>query len=181
MSAIGSKSALVAGVEAATREAGGMMEVAVIRPSDVPVLLGEALAGSEDATLLLRLYMDTAARIDEAPAGKRLDRTGRASVVLLGDDDYASTGPAGWVATRKLLYWTRAALVHGTGGTAEDYSGAVAMAIQWDRLVLVETSSDHLMSWADAVQNAPHRIAAVFKRPTAPGVHPLHLKKGEVQ
>ena len=66
MSAIGSKAALLAGVEAVTAESGGMMEVAVVRPSDVPVLLGEALAGSEDAAMLLRLYGDTSARIDKA-------------------------------------------------------------------------------------------------------------------
>ncbi len=118
---------------------------------------------------------------DGTPPLKRLDRTGRASVVLIGDDDYASTGPTGWVATRKLLYWASAALVHGTGGTADDYSRAVVMAIQWGRVLLVETSSEHLMGWAGVVQNAPHQIAAVFKRPTAPGVHPLPLTREEVQ
>jgi hypothetical protein len=118
---------------------------------------------------------------DGTPPLKRLDRTGRPMVILVGDDDYASTGPDGWVATRRLMYWTKAAIVHGSGGTAEDYCGAVAMAIQWGKLLLIETSSEHLMAWASAVQNAPHRITAVFKRPTAPGVHPIHLKKGAVQ
>jgi hypothetical protein len=115
------------------------------------------------------------------PPLKRLDRTDRPSIVLVGDDDYASTGPAGWVATRRLMYWIRAALVHGTGGTMEDYCGAVAMALKWDKVVLVETSSEHLVNWADVVQKAPHRITAVFKRPTAPGVHPIPLTKGDVQ
>lgn len=72
MSAVASKATLQAGVEAVTREAAGMMEVAVVRPSDVSVLLGEALAGSDEAALLLRLYTDTAAKIDKAPARARL-------------------------------------------------------------------------------------------------------------
>jgi hypothetical protein len=118
---------------------------------------------------------------DGIPPFKRLDRTNRPKVVIVGDDDYASTGPTGWVATRRLMHWTRAALVHGTGGTPEDYVGAVAMAIQWDKMLLVETSSDHLMAWAGVVQNAPHRITAIFKRPTAPGLHPIPLAKGDVQ
>ncbi len=118
---------------------------------------------------------------DGMPPLKRLERTRRPVVILVGDDDYQSTGPDGWIATRPLMHWARAALVHGTGGTMEDYVGAVAMAIQWDKMLLVETSSDYLMPWAGVVQNAPHRITAVFKRPTAPGLHPLPLTKGEVQ
>ena len=118
---------------------------------------------------------------DGVPPLKRLERTNRPKVVLVGDDDYASTGPDGWTATRKLIHWARAALVHGTGGEMEDYVGAVAMAIRWDRMLLVETSSEHLMAWAGVVQKAPRRITAVFKCPTAPGIHPISLKKGEVQ
>ena len=118
---------------------------------------------------------------DGIPPLKRLDRTGRPVVILIGDDDYASTGPGGWAATRRLMHWARAALVHGSGGTAEDYCGAVAMAIQWNKMLLVETSSEHLMAWAGVVQRAPRRIAAVFKRPTAPGIHPVPLQKGEIQ
>lgn len=118
---------------------------------------------------------------DATPPLKRLDRTSRPVVILVGDDDYASTGPDGWIAARRLMYWTRAAIVHGSGGTAEDYCAAVAMAIQWDKMLLVETSSEHLMAWAGVVQRAPRRIAAVFKRPTAPGIHPVPLQKGEIQ
>ena len=118
---------------------------------------------------------------DGTPPLKRLDRTGRPVVILVGDDDYASTGPTGWISTRKLMHWTRAALVHGSGGTAEDYCGAVALAIRWNKFLLVETSSDHLAAWTEVVQRAPRRIAAVFKRSTAPGIHPISLKKGEIQ
>jgi hypothetical protein len=107
------------------------------------------------------------------PPLKRLDRTGRPVVVLIGDDDYASTGPDGWDATRKLIYWARGAFVHGTGGTAEDYTGAVVMAVCWRRFLLIETSSDHVRQWAEAVQKAPIRINAVYKMPKAFDVHPI--------
>ncbi len=118
----------------------------------------------------------------EVPRGvdvplKRIDRAGRPAIILLGDDDYASTGPIGWPSTRKLVYWARSAFVHGTGGTADDYANAVMMAQRWRRLLLIETDSQHLMDWARVIQNAPRRIDAVFKRPTADGVHPLLEKE----
>ena len=72
MSAISDKAALQVGVEAATAESGGLMELAVIRPSDMPALRGDYPAGSTDAALLLRLVLDTTIKIDRARPGSRL-------------------------------------------------------------------------------------------------------------
>ena len=45
----------------------------------------------------------------KAPAPMRLiERSPRPVVMLLGDDDYAATGPAGWVAWQRLSYWAPA-------------------------------------------------------------------------
>lgn len=49
------------------------------------------------------------------PPLHRMERHGRPVVVIVGDDDYASTGPAGWACAAKLRSWARFAIVHGSG------------------------------------------------------------------
>src|SRR4051812_42174861 len=45
----------------------------------------------------------------------------RPVIVLLGDDDYATTGPTGWATTRRLLHWAKAGLVHASGADVTSY------------------------------------------------------------
>ncbi len=67
MSAIGSRAALHAGVEAVTRESGGLVELLVVRPTDIPDLLADVLLGDAEATGIFRMVSDTVTRIETAP------------------------------------------------------------------------------------------------------------------
>ena len=118
---------------------------------------------------------------DAMPPFKELERAGLPAVVLVSDDDYASTGPAGWAASNRLRYWLRGAMLHGTGGKEADYLTAVVMAQACRRLVLIETDSLHLEAWADLIRSAPVVIPAILLRPSRPGPHPTPLTKGQVQ
>ena len=67
MSKLGSKEALRAGVEAISAESGGMVELVVVRPADVPGLLGDVLLGDAQATGIFRMVFDTIKRVEAAP------------------------------------------------------------------------------------------------------------------
>ena len=68
-------------------------------------------------------------------------------IAVLGDDDYASTGPTGWPATRRLFRWAKGAMIHATGADAPSYQAAIRMAIGSRRFLLIETSSDCAAEW----------------------------------
>lgn len=53
----------------------------------------------------------------------------RPTVVILADDDYASTGPAAFPAARKAAAWARWAMVHAAGGEEAHYTLAVGAAL----------------------------------------------------
>ena len=108
-----------------------------------------------------------------------LKRVARPLVVLLGDDDYSSTGPGGWQSTQRLLQWARAALLHGTGGTIAHYHVAVELTQQSKRLLLVETDAAHLPAWRLAVEATGRRLPTLVIAPTTP--HPAVPPPGGVQ
>ena len=45
----------------------------------------------------------------------------RPVLVVIGDDDYASTGPAGWACARRLLHWSQWACIHAAGAEVAQY------------------------------------------------------------
>jgi hypothetical protein len=100
---------------------------------------------------------------------RMLERLTRPVMVLLGDDDYASTGPTGWAAARRLLYWASAAIVHASSANAETYRAAIALVVGHRRLLLVETDSAHVDEWSAAVLK--RRIPLLRILPID-GVHP---------
>jgi len=59
--------ALQEGVQRVSDEAGGMLTLQVIRRADMPTLMLDALAGSDEAVQLLRLVRETVAGIRAAP------------------------------------------------------------------------------------------------------------------
>lgn len=91
---------------------------------------------------------DRAARVTMAS----LKRAHLPVLVLIGDDDYASTGPAGWACTPTLLRWARQAIVHGTGADITTYRLAVQMAVGCRRGLFVETNSVFAPVWAEALR-----------------------------
>ncbi len=98
------------------------------------------------------------------------------TILLIGDDDYCSTGPPGWRAARGALSWTRAAIVHGAGATPECYRDAVIAAVHYKRLLLVETDFTHMEEWAAAVAGKP-----TLKVVPTDGLHPIAPLREMVQ
>ena len=110
---------------------------------------------------------------------KLLEASPRPTVVLLGDDDYASTGPDGWMAFRCLGYWARAAMMHATGGDVASYQLAVGLTCIKRRLLLIETSSERAHEWGRALQR--RRIPAVGLVPPGDNTHPVQPARGDLQ
>jgi hypothetical protein len=124
-----------------------------------------------------RINLAIASRGGDISIGQ-LKRSPRPILVVIGDDDYASTGPVGWPIARKLFRWARHVVIHATGADDTSYRLAVEMAVTVRRLVLVETSSDCAGAWAAACRQA--HIPALALMP-ANGQHPLPLSREQVQ
>lgn len=88
-----------------------------------------------------------------APMGI-LKRAPLPALVLLGDDDYASTGPAGWACFPRLLRWARGALIHASGGDVHTYRMAIGMALEAKRFLLIEADTAHADEWEAAFLEA---------------------------
>ena len=93
-------------------------------------------------------------RTDRAPLDA-MRRATRPVLVLIGDDDYVSTGPDGWRCAQKVTRWARAGLVDGAGGERRDYEAAVVGAETHKRFVLIETASCHIPAWLALLTSKP--------------------------
>lgn len=91
-------------------------------------------------------------------------------VVLIADDAGNSRDPGEWRSSMSVIAWSRAAVVHGTGGKAEHYAAAVEMAKATGRVVMVETDSAHAAGWQEAI--APRGITCLAFIPPPGCVHP---------
>jgi len=109
-----------------------------------------------------------------------LKRSPRPVLVVVGDDDYQSTGPSGWACFPALLRWARAAIVHGTGADVESYRWAIAMARATGRGLLIETSSVFALTWREAFRTARNPAPTLTLVPRN-GVHPVMPARGAMQ
>lgn len=107
-----------------------------------------------------------------------MEQFSRPVICVIGDDDYQATGPAGWNATRRLLYWARGAMIHGTGGDAATYQLAIQMALVRRRFLLIECDSARAEQWGDVLLK--RRIPFIGLRPSD-GVHPLMPSREQMQ
>ncbi len=71
----------------------------------------------------------------------------RPTVVIVGDDDHASTGPAEWKCANAVAAWAACAVIHAAGATAETYVEAVAGARVTGACALIETDAAHATEW----------------------------------
>jgi len=97
-----------------------------------------------------------------------LNQAQRPTVVVIGDDDYASSGPAGWRCSATIAGWAAAAIVHAAAATAESYAEAAKAARLLGRAVLIETDTAHALAWAKVFEGRPVLVVA----PTT-GPHPI--------
>ena len=110
---------------------------------------------------------------------RRMGKTGRPLAVILGDDDYATTGPSGWGCAVKLRTWAAAAIIHGTGGRPEHYALAAEMAVQSRRLLLIETSSASAQDWAAFLSKRSPKLPLLGVLPPD-GAHPVTPNRGDL-
>lgn len=97
-----------------------------------------------------------------------LERSSTPMVFVIGDDDYRSTGPAGWRCADTLARWARAAVIHAAAATPESYGEAVRAARMLGRAVLVETDMAHMMQWAELFRDRPVLVILATD-----GLHPM--------
>ena len=100
----------------------------------------------------------------------------RPVLVLIGDDDHASSGPSGWPNVQRLLRWSAGVIVHAGPGHPEHYAAAVEDAVTFRQVVFVETSAEYANVWLKAVP--PGRRTHLLV--PANGVHPV-LSREQVQ
>ena len=113
------------------------------------------------------------------PPFYRLGKSRLPLVIIIGDDDYQTTGPDGWACAAKLLTGAAFAIVHGTGGKPEHYAMAGEMATQVRRLLLIETSSEAAQTWAGFLFERTPRLSVLGILPPD-GAHPVMPGKGDL-
>lgn len=124
---------------------------------------------------LLRAMGDGLLGICEIPRGvsyprKTLEGRKQPLVCIISDDDYQSTGPAGFPAARKLRSWARRAVVHAAAGETFHYAAIVAMALLFGRVLVVETDTAHASLWQHYLGNGK-RLGLLCI--LTDGVHPV--------
>lgn len=134
-------------------------------------------AGAGHMTGLLRPAARGDINVGFVPRGgtpplRRLERAGRPVVVVLGDDDYQSTGPDGWACAVKLRRWASYAIVNGGAGDRDHYAMAAVMARRVRRLLFVETSSAAAQEWAGFLKARTPALPFLGILPTV-GPHPI--------
>jgi hypothetical protein len=109
---------------------------------------------------------------------KLLERSLLPTIAIIGDDEYASTGPPAWPATRRLFRWAAGAMIHATGADAARYQFAISLTLQCRRFLLIETSTAHMREWGEALQ--ARDIPFIGLHPPS-GSHPIMPPKVAMQ
>lgn len=102
------------------------------------------------------------------PLKQRLPR-----VVIVGDDGAVPCGPEGFAQAAKLLRWSRALILHATGGAPEHYRLAAHAAAGFRRCLMIETNSQHSADWRGFAAKHSRALAVWAFEPRPGMVHPL--------
>jgi hypothetical protein len=105
---------------------------------------------------------------------------GRASIVLIGDDDYRDRGPTAWRQAGRVARWAKVTIVHAAGAEVEHYEAACVTAESVGRVALVECSTVTAPAWIDLFQ-AQRPAPRLVLIPPAAGLHPLPLDRSAMQ
>src|ERR1700693_879960 len=89
---------------------------------------------------------------------RQLKRCTKPTLILLGDDDYQSSGPQGWASAQEARDWCVRAMLHGSGGNGGTYRKALYDCLEARRYVLVETSSAQMEAWTTLFAAAPIKL-----------------------
>jgi len=97
------------------------------------------------------------------------------TIVLIGDDDYFSTGPGGWACSPTIAAWAGCAVIHAAGTSVETYRQAIHGAHARGRAVLVETDAANAEPWAELFRPMPTLLVLPHD-----GVHPILPDRGSI-
>ena len=104
---------------------------------------------------------------------KILDRPSRPIVVLIGDDDDMSTGPAAWACALRVRRWALTGMIHAAAGEAQHYEHALMGVLLTGRFLLVETSMVHHGAWKEFLDVKISTLSVISRT----GVHPTVTPK----
>jgi len=79
---------------------------------------------------------------------RKLRRMREPMILLLDDCEPRSTGPNGWIGIRHARDWAHYLWIHPSGADDAHAAGAVEIAAEWRRLLLIRTTDEHLPAWA---------------------------------
>jgi hypothetical protein len=91
----------------------------------------------------------------------------RPIIVMVGDDDHASTGPAGWPGIGGLLRWAAAVVIYSAPGDAAAYEALVSFAVAHRKVLVIETNSAKAGAWIASAPVTAQLLAIV----PPPGEH----------
>lgn len=129
-----------------------------------------------DGVLTGRCGLVGIAERDTAFPTAKLATLRRPVILLIGDDDDAATGPLSWRCARPAGRWAAAVMVHGAGPKAEHYQAAITAVALVRRVLLVETSSTHVMAWARFLGHP----RTLLVRPPEGVQHPIPRTPGDL-
>jgi hypothetical protein len=130
--------------------------------------------GAQHKIPLVRALADERITFFEVPRGadfferRIFDADTLPVVCVIGDDDFTSSGPSGFPVAADMLRWSKARIIHGAGGEASHYEGAVLTAEKLGNCVIIETSSDCVDPWLKFTKSilgdsAPHTLVIQAK------------------
>jgi hypothetical protein len=139
-----------------------------------------SIAGGGHMVPLLRMGNEGRLTLYAMPRGCRrfiMPKPGIAALpalVVIGDDDWASSGPPGFPAAVQALRWARAVVFNAAGGQAAHYAATGELTLSHRAVVLVETSSAQLPAWQAlaAAQFDPPGLPTGFTVMAEGGPHP---------
>jgi hypothetical protein len=156
--------------------------IARINRDDIPGALALAHAVAPHLTPLIRAVgrgIRLAGVPRAAPFPRELLEYTRPVIAIVEDDDFRSTGPAGFPAAKRFAYWARREMVHASAAEARHYQLAVDAAMLHGRILLVETDSEHASEWCRFLGDG-RRIPLLCIRPRD-GVHPVAPRREALQ
>lgn len=111
------------------------------------MLLAELLAAAQQGVIGVACLVPGMA----APLGL-MNKSGKASVVFIADDRGGGhdPGPAGWSDLDQLARWARQLVINPLREEIGSYIPAVAVALEHQRLVLIETAVSRVAAWQRA-------------------------------
>lgn len=75
------------------------------------------------------------------------------TLLTIGDDDFRDTGPVRWTCASQAMRWAASIMIYAGAGRSEIYQHAVDAALITGKLLLVETTPEHVLSWYALVRS----------------------------